>query len=38
MNPNYDTIEEIQVIGVGATAEYGNYTRRAQYHHQDGHQ
>ena len=26
VNPNYDTIEEIQVVGAGATAEYGNYT------------
>ncbi len=26
INPNYDTIEEVQVVGAGATAEYGNYT------------
>lgn len=26
VNPNYDTIEEIQVIGIGAGAEYGNYS------------
>ncbi len=26
VNPNYDSIEEIQVVGVGATAEYGNYS------------
>ncbi len=25
-NPNYDTIEEIQVVGIGASAEYGNFT------------
>jgi len=25
-NPNYDTIEEVQVIGIGATAEYGQFT------------
>ena len=26
VNPNYDTIDEVQVVGVGASAEYGNYT------------
>jgi hypothetical protein len=26
VNPNYDSIEEIQVIGIGASAEYGNYS------------
>ena len=26
VNPNYDTIEEIQVVGVGASAEYGNFS------------
>jgi len=26
MRPNYDSVEEIQVIGVGASAEYGGYT------------
>ena len=26
VNPNYDTIEEIQVVGVGAPAEYGNFS------------
>jgi hypothetical protein len=29
VNPNYDTIEEIQVVGVGATAEFGNFTGAA---------
>lgn len=29
VNPNYDTIEEIQVIGIGAPAEFGNYTGAA---------
>ena len=26
VNPNYDSVEEVQVIGVGASAEYGNYS------------
>ncbi len=26
VNPDYDTIDEIQIVGMGATAEYGNYT------------
>ena len=26
IKPNYDTIEEIQVVGVGASAEYGNFS------------
>jgi len=26
VNPIYETIEEIQIVGIGATAEYGNYT------------
>ncbi len=26
VNPNYDTIEEIQVVGPGASAEYSNFT------------
>lgn len=26
VNPNYDTIAEIQLVGPGASAEYGNYT------------
>lgn len=26
INPNYDTIEEIQVLGPGATAEHANFT------------
>lgn len=26
INPIYDTIEEVEVIGVGATAEYGQFT------------
>ena len=26
VNPSYETIEEVQVIGVGASAEYGNFT------------
>lgn len=26
VNPAYDTIEEIQVVGVGASAEYGNFS------------
>lgn len=26
VNPNYDTIDEVQVVGVGASAEFGNYT------------
>lgn len=26
VNPNYDTVEEIQVVGIGASAEYGNFT------------
>ena len=25
VNPIYETIEELQVVGIGATAEYGNY-------------
>jgi len=29
VNPNYDTIEEIQVVGIGAPAEFGNYTGAA---------
>jgi outer membrane receptor for ferrienterochelin and colicin len=26
VNPNYDSIEEIQVVGIGASAEYGNFS------------
>jgi Carboxypeptidase regulatory-like domain/TonB-dependent Receptor Plug Domain len=26
VNPNYDTIDEVQVVGPGASAEYANYT------------
>lgn len=26
VNPNYDTLEEVQVVGIGAAAEYGNFT------------
>lgn len=26
VNPNYDTIEEVQVVGPGASAEYANYS------------
>jgi len=26
VNPNYETIEEIQVVGIGASAEYGNFS------------
>jgi outer membrane receptor protein involved in Fe transport len=26
VNPNYDTIEEVQVVGPGASAEYSNYS------------
>lgn len=26
VRPSYDTIEEIQIIGIGASAEYGNFT------------
>jgi outer membrane receptor protein involved in Fe transport len=26
VNPNYDTIEEVEVVGPGASAEYANYT------------
>jgi outer membrane receptor protein involved in Fe transport len=29
VNPNYDTVAEIQIIGPGASAEYGNYTGAA---------
>jgi hypothetical protein len=29
VNPNYDTIAEIQLVGPGASAEYGNYTGAA---------
>lgn len=25
VKPNYDTIEEVQVVGIGASAEYGNF-------------
>jgi hypothetical protein len=25
VNPSYDTIQEIQVVGIGTSAEYGNY-------------
>jgi len=26
VNPNYEIIDEVQVLGIGASAEYGNYT------------
>lgn len=26
MRPNYETVDEIQIVGVGASAEYGNFT------------
>jgi len=26
VSPNYDSIEEIQVVGIGASAEYGNFS------------
>ena len=26
VNPNYDTVDEIQIVGVGASAEYGNFS------------
>ena len=26
VNPNYDSVEEIQVVGIGASAEYGNFS------------
>ena len=29
VNPNYDTVAEIQIVGPGASAEYGNYTGAA---------
>jgi hypothetical protein len=29
VNPNYDTIAEIQLVGPGSSAEYGNYTGAA---------
>lgn len=25
VNPNYDTIDEIEIVGIGASAEYGNF-------------
>ncbi|MGH9367822.1 MAG: TonB-dependent receptor [Thermoanaerobaculia bacterium] len=29
VNPNYDTVAEIQIVGPGSSAEYGNYTGAA---------
>ncbi len=26
VNPNYDSVEEIQIVGIGASAEYGNFS------------